>query len=227
MTGRRSSILIGVLTAIIPYTYAMSYWIEYDGGSGTYPETQGWTRYAQGGGGQRWFQDSSLVLDTRADPGITEAYAWYRPSGHFDPGPGEWLTVSWRLRIDDLHAFFDPTVGIYSDTHRALGFDFRMDTVYEASEGAPIASFEPGLFQTFAVRSADVFSYDFYVDGVFEHSGHFWTSVGATSFVSWGSNSLSGSSLTDWSTVNFGVVPEPFSFWLALAGSLVILKPRG
>ncbi len=217
-------VLLGLGAAAV--ATAEQYWVSYEA-ENTFPEDEGWMRYALAGGAQRWFDDGALVIDSRASPSITEVYAWYRPVGQFDPqAPNEWLSVSWRLRIDELQGFFDPTVGVYSDDHRAVAFDFRTDRVYEASEGAPIATFEAGLYHEFEVRTVDVLTYNFYVDGVLAHTGSFWSSVGSTSFVSWGSNTLGGASLTHWDYMRFGVAPEPLTFWLVLGGGVLVLKSR-
>ncbi len=200
------------------------YWVSYEANAG-FPEDEGWTRYTSGGGAQRWFEDGALVIDTLANPGISEAYGWWRP-GALDPDPGQYFVAAWRLCLSQLQGTIGASVGIYSDQRRAAAFDIEWDGVHVGGVGT-VATFEPGVFHDFEFRSPDLLTYyALYVDGVLVYTGAFWTSVSA-SLVHWGESTQGEISLTHWDYVRFGVVPEPLAFWLVLSGSLVILKPRG
>ncbi len=199
------------------------YWVSYEA-DGTYPEDAGWTRYALGGGAQRWFEDGALVIDSLADPGITEVYAWSRP-GNLDPARGQVFTAQWRLCISDIAGLWGPTVGVYSDQQKAVFLQFEWDGVHIGGVGT-VATFEPGVFHDFELRSADMLTYDLYIDNVLAYSGSFWSSVTA-SLVSWGENSLGFGSVARWDSFRFGVVvPEPCGVWLASLASLAVLKAR-
>jgi hypothetical protein len=218
------NIMLGMLL-VTGAARASPYWIEYDPASGSFPEEVAWTRYALGGGAQRYFEDAALVLDDAGSTTVTDAYAWFRP-GELDPGPQEVFSAQWRLCVDQLDGPFDPVVGIYSDDRRAVEIDLSWDSIHIPGEGF-VATFEPGLFHEFEVRSADMLAYDLYLDGTLTYSGFFSPPALNASLVAWGDAVLGAASVTHWDYFKVSVTPEPCTVWLVLPAFLVRLKPRG
>jgi hypothetical protein len=212
------AVLAGVASAL-----AAPYWIEYNAANGNFPEAEGWTRYASSPADQRYFEDGVLVLDGHA--GTYDSYGWSRP-GQLDPDPQEIFLARWRLCVSQIDAPypFDPAVGVYSDAHTGLLLFFGYDSI-EAG-GYVIATFEPGVFHDYELRSPNMLTYDLYIDNALAHSGEFYATVGP-SLVGWGDGGQYAGSLSRWAGFSFGVIPEPCSVWLVLAASLMRLKPRG
>ena len=201
---------------------AEQYWVEYNAAHGNFPETEGWTRYTSGGGDTRYFDAGALVLE--GQPGTHDAYAWFRP-GELDPGPGEVFVARWRVCVSHIEPPYplDPSVIIYSDQQRGIGFIFGYDRV-RMDDGyyLPIV---PGVFHEYELRSASMMTWDFYVDGVLAYSGESWASV-SSSLVGWGDSSHQAGSVSRWAWFDFGVIPEPCSVWLVVVATLVRLRPR-
>jgi hypothetical protein len=199
------------------------YWIEYNGANGNFPEAEGWTRYASSPGDQRYFEDGALVLD--GHEGTYDSYGWLRP-GQLDPDPQEIFLARWRLCVSQIDPPYplDPMVGVNSDVHTGLLFAFGYDRLQV--EGEIVATFEPGVFHDYEVRSPDMLTYDLYIDNVLAHSGEFYATVGP-SLVGWGDGEQFAGSLSRWAGFSFGVIPEPCSVWLVMAATLMRLKPRG
>ncbi len=216
--------IIGLTLAIAlvaPAASAEQYWIAYEGND--FPENEGWLRFIDGEGAQRAIEDGWLMLDSRASLSIYDYYRW-NMGGTLDPGPGETFVLQWKLRIDELSGWRDPTIGVRSDEKWAAGFEFTADTIWSVFESDVSATFEPGIPHTFELRSADMLGYDLYIDGALAIEGSFWLSL-AGSRVAWGDGIQGGASLTYWDYVRFGVIPEPAT-GLLLSGALALASRR-
>ncbi len=193
---------------------ADQYWVSYDASSGLFPEEDGWTRTAYGGGDERWFQDGALVLDGLASVDISD---FYKVARETLPGPGDTFRAEWRVRIDQVRAAFDPPwdpgICITSDWRAALTFVYGTSFIYSLDEFVYIP-FAPGVYHDYVLTSADLRSYALYVDGELARAGHFAPS-GWESGVEWGDYTQGAASLSEWDYVRFGAVPEP-------SGSLIL-----
>ena len=217
-------IAIGLAAFLAAPAWPGQYFVGYEA-NGVYPEAEGWTRYATNDGATRYFQDGALVLDDAGNTTVTDAYAWYRP-GQLDPGPGEVFSAQWRLCVDQSQAPFDPIIGVFSDERRAAEVGISWNSIHIPGAGF-VATFEPGIFHEYEFRSTDMLTFDLYVDGGLVFSGEFTAPALNTSFVAWGEAAVGVASRTRWDYFRFSVTPEPCTVWLALAASLMRLKPRG
>lgn len=188
---------------------ADQYWIAYEGND--FPENQGWTRMTGPlGGAQRWIENGSLVIDSRASVQIIDANRM-ELNGNLDPDPGELFVAQWGLRIDEVIGRVDPAVGIFSDDKWAAAFQFDETTIFSTFETGVSAPFARSVFHEFELRSWDMRSYELYIDGNLAISGFFWLSL-IPSRVFWGDSIQGGASLARWDYFRFGVVPEPATF---------------
>ena len=221
MLMKRAFVASVVLSCGVCLVAGEQYFVSYDA-DGVYPEDRGWTRSVYGGGAQRWFDNGSLVIDSRASTGIEDAYIMQK-SGQLDPSsPNEWFFMSWRMRTDELQGPWDAAVGAFSDERRAVFLDFSLDHISIGGIGT-VATFEPGVFHGFELRSSNMLTYDLYVDGALAHSGNFTVPLLTASTVGWGDMTSGGASLTRWEYFRFGVVPEPKS---ALVGVTLLAAAR-
>jgi hypothetical protein len=205
---------------------ASPYWIEYEPGNGHFPEEEGWSRFTAFGGDQRSLEDGWLVMDGTADPRIYDSYEMAM-NGHLDPDPGELFIAQWRIRVDQVSAYYDPAVGIFSDEKWAVGFDLNRTTIHSAFEDGVSATFEPDVAHDFEFRSSDMRTYVLSIDGVPAIYGNLWLSL-TPSKVDWGDEWYGIASLARWDDFSFGVVPECNSFILTacIATFLVVLRTR-
>jgi hypothetical protein len=127
--------------------------------------------------------------------------------GALDPEPGETFVMQWRLQIDEAHGP-DVTVGVFSDDEWAVGFQLNDESIVSVFESDTSASFLPGVFHDYELRSCDMREYELYIDGTWAITGSFWLSV-TESEVGWGDGVQGASSLSRWDYFRFGVVPEP------------------
>lgn len=208
---------LGVLSLASSGVRADEYWIAYEGDD--FPENQGWTRITGPlGGAQRSIENGSLVLDSRASIRIVDAYS-RELGGQLDPDPGELFIIQWRLKIEEVIGLRDVAVAVFSDQNWAVALLMNEDTVFSVFEPGVTATFSPGVFHEFELRSGNMRSYKLYIDDVLAIDGFFWKSL-SSSAVDWGDIVQGASSLSRWDYVRFGVVPEPssgllFAFWLA------------
>lgn len=214
---RWRAILVALLVAMVPNAArAEPYWIAYEGNG--FPENEGWLHYASSPPAQRWLENGSLFIDSRADPGITDIYGMY-PAAGLNPEPGETFVMTWRLNVHEAAAWEDPGVGLRSDSRHAVVFIFAEDYLLSLYEPGVYVQFKPGAFHEFELRSADMRGYELYVDGAFAVEGVFFESLFAP-VVWWGDIVRGGSSLAAWDYFRFGVVPEPSGWLMALVGLL-------
>jgi hypothetical protein len=200
---------------------AEPYWITYEGND--FPENEGWTRHTGAGGAQRWIEDGALVLDGRDDIMIYDAYTMSRP---IDPEPAELFIMRVRLKVDELAAGpFDPVFAVTSDESWRIGFELSETRIFNLDDPDMSASFEPGVFHCFEVRSWDMRSFELLIDGDLALTGPF-THIISASRVSWGDQVEGAASLSRWDYFEFGVVPEPSSISCCLLGAVVLRRGR-
>jgi len=186
---------------------AEEYWIAYEGND--FPENEGWTRLWSGPPAERWIENGSLVIDSRASTATTEWYEWYPQP--LDPSLGEVFIMEWRLRVDEMvNSWPDISVGVFSDERWAAAFHLYEDTIESVFEEDVSADFQSGVFHEFELRTSDMRTYELYLDGALAIEGSFWLSL-TSSKVGWGDTVSGAASLARWDHFRFGVVPEPSS----------------
>ncbi len=210
---------LGVLSTIILLASAAGatpYWIAWEGND--WPENQGWTRHHGPGadGAERTLAGGQLEIDGVRDPPVYDFLRMQRP-GAIDPDPGEVFIMRWRMRVDQVSGAWpwDPGVGVLADARRLAAFLYSGDQVRDP--GTPwSATFLPGVFHEYEMRSEDMLNYRFSIDAVQAWQGTFLPS-GSGSEVSWGDGSSGVASRTTWDYFEYGVVPESTSWVLLLA----------
>jgi hypothetical protein len=213
----RILVALGVLALGVSSVAADQFWYTYEGND--YPEVEGpWIRYTRGGGAQRSLQDGALVLDSLADWHIVDEYYINMP---FVLDPGEALEVQWRVRIDQTPTNLDAAVAVRAAMEGVVLLMYAENGIWIGTEGVWI-DFAPGVFHDYSLVSYDLAAYALYIDGQLAHGGDFagqYPSSGLT----WGDLSEGATSMTSWSFVRFGIVPEPATGpVLALAGLAVL-----
>ncbi len=199
--------LISTLCAFTASATAEPYWIAYEGND--FPENEGWDYIWSTPRAIRWIEDGALVIDSRASGATNDWYEWYPE--WVNPEPEELFVAEWRLRVDELTiGWRDPTVGVFGDDSWGVGFNFNEDTIVSVYEDDVSAHFEPYVYHNFELRTADMRTYQLYIDGSLAIQGSFWDSLSSLR-VGWGDTVSGGASLTHWDYFRFGVVPEPTS----------------
>ncbi|MBN2448644.1 MAG: hypothetical protein JXO22_18100 [Phycisphaerae bacterium] len=197
------------------------YWIAYEGND--YPENEGWWHIWGDEPTNRSLEDGCLVLDAQGDISVVDYYV-RNMYGTLDPDLGEIFMMSWRLLVEDVSAYDDPSVTVVANDGWAVGFDFAEDYFRSSFEYGKTASFQPGVFHEHRFESRDMREYDLYVDGQHALSGYFWDAWGE-SRVSWGDGTEGVASVSRWDYVSFGVVPEPHTLSL-LSWPLLLITMR-
>ena len=208
---------VGLLVAVGP-ARGEQYWIAYEGND--FPENEGWVRSTIATPPERWLEDGSLFIDSRADPHTTDNYTIYFDAG-LDPEPGETFIMRWRLNVHEATPWDDPGVYVISDDHYAVMFVFAERYVLSTHEGNVFAYFEPGMFHEFELRSGDMRSYELYIDGDLAIEGVFSESF-FSACAGWGDVVAGSASLAQWDYFRFGVVPEPAGAAMALAAIVAL-----
>jgi hypothetical protein len=184
------------------------YWVAWEGED--FPENQGWQRFhgPQGAEAIRTLADGAMSIDGIQSPPVYD-FARIYGNGNFDPDAEEVFVMRWRMRVDQIAGPYawDPGVAIVSDELRIVSLLYSYDRIRSAFEGTTVA-FAPGLYHTYELRSADMFTYVLTIDSVQTMEGIFVQTVG-TPFVVWGDGSSGSSSRTTWDFFHFGVSPEP------------------
>ena len=198
---------------VVATARAEPYWVAYEGSG--FPENEGWIRASSDPPAERWLEDGSLFIDSRAELDSFESYG-IPSNGGQNPEPGETFVVRWGLEVQEVTPWEDPGVAITSDDQYAVTFVFAEGYVTSTYEPNASAEFAPGMFHEFEMRSADMRSYELYIDGALAiegvlHESFFPAGVGFGDLV------RGGSSLARWDYFHFGVVPEP------ACGSLLLL----
>jgi hypothetical protein len=202
---------LAVLAALAMTAAARSepYWIAWEAASGHFPEEEGWTRHTFYGGGQRWFEDGALVLDTTAYGGICDWAQMDRP-GAMDPGPGEIFAMKWRLNVAEINPpdQYEADVGFASDEAWCIGFNFGLDFVHSVFENRLIATFPPYVFHDFELISSDMRNYTLLIDGWPKGEGVFLHLINPSQI--FGGDGVQGpTSMTRWEWFEFGAVASP------------------
>ena len=200
---------------------ADQYWIAYEGND--FPENEGWERYATDPSAQRWLEDGSLLIDSRADVDITEIYGMY-PEGGLDPQVGETFVMAWRLNVRESH-LWDAAVCVSSGELWSVHFIFDEQSLISLYESNVYVPFEPGVFHDLELRSDDMRVYALRLDGHLVVEGTFFESF-FDSGVGWGDMVRGGASWAAWDYFRFGVTPEPRCSLMVLIG-LHLFRRRG
>ena len=189
----------GVLAGAALLAHAEPYWIAYEGND--FPENEGWTRISSEPLAERWLQDGSLFVDSRAVGLTVDVYANSPPA---DPGPGELFVMAWRLLIHDS-PLLSVGVNYTSIDGHAVAFDFDDHRLWYGPDDW--VEFEPAVFHEYELRSADLQSYELRIDGIPSLEGTFHAG-GYPPEIGFGDGTTKGS-LAQWDYLRFGVVPEP------------------
>lgn len=221
MNGRilAAGLTLAFCTAI---ARANQYWVSYDGNA--YPEDVGWWRiWGAQPDAQRSLDNGVFTLDTRRDLGTVEYYVW-PPMGAIDPGPGEVFIYRWRVKIDEVINAPDAGVTVASDGRRIVGLEYDESSIQDLH--GKQATFEPGRFHTFELRSTDMIGYALYIDDALAWTDTFRFST-ISSRVSWGEGTEGAASLTHWDYVSFGVVPEPRGVLIVFVATMLARARSG
>lgn len=193
---------------------AEPYWIAWEGDD--FPESQGWTRMwgnwqgpYQGPGAHRTLEAGVLTYDSLYDPGVVD-YSYIERPGGIDPPPGHLFVMEWKLKVDQVVGFADPTVGLFTDGAWALGFAFTPDTIYSTFENYLTIPIVAGAWHEYRVVSADMRAYDLFVDSLHARHGTFKPAFSA-SMIAWGDGAQGAASFHKWDYFRVGVIPEPVS----------------
>jgi hypothetical protein len=219
----RVAIWIVVLMLSASAATASPYWIEWTGDA--FPETEGWIRGSSDPPAQRWLEDGSLFIDSRADWYIYEGYGWATAPGMMTPGFDETFVMQWRIKVHEIIGYGAPGILIWSDDQHALvmvlGLDFIIDDVASTT-----ASFTPHEWHEFTLSSSNMLDYSLSIDGTPAMEGTFWEDMVPTPpGPRWGDIG-SHRSLAEWDYVGFGIVPEPSSGILMLLACFLALPLR-
>lgn len=203
------------------------YWVDYEASTGLYAEQAGWTRHYSStyGGALRYFDNGSLVIDSRADQGI---YDFAEMDRLIDPGPGETFVAEWRVRVDAHQGqHFDQAIGFARDGYGTLEFGHYPDRVASDREGWSVA-IAPGEFHTYRIMSSDMIHYGLWIDDTYVRDGAWYLNSLNHSSVGWGDVGQFGAvtSMGRWNYVRFGAIPEPGTALLTLIGAACCVGRR-
>lgn len=202
----RMTIALLVIAALAAPALATPYWVAWEGED--YPENEGWERIIEGDGpADRTLEQGTLTIDSRWSTQISD---FYQIDRQLNPSHGERFVAQWRVRINEVagNVSYDPAVTMFSDDDWGLGFHFHSDGLSGTFEDFFIP-FEPGVFHSFELRSADMESYELLLDGLHVRLGGFWEPAVSRSLIAWGDATRGAASSSDWDYFRFGVIPEP------------------
>lgn len=223
--GKICTLVLAAAAAGAP-AIATPYWIAWE--ADDWPENQGWTRDILGGGDVRTLEDGVMTLDgLDTGPGfVWDAYEWFRP-GAMDPDPGETFVMQWRMRVEAVtEGNWDPVVFIYSDDAWGVSLSYATDKIWSSHEGpAAQVQYSPGVFHSYELRSPDMRSYEFFIDGLLVRSGAFSQRV-TESWTGWGDGASVTRSVSTWDYMRVGVLPEPNSAGPALIVAMIAARVR-
>jgi hypothetical protein len=216
-----SAMVLGAVTA-----QASPWWVSWSGDSGVYPEDAGWTRWSSDPPAGRWFQDGTLFIDSQGALGEYEEYGQERP-GQMTLAPGETFHLSWRVKVDEPTGpgQRDAGVWIWSDDQWAVTFLLGVDSVSSGYESGNWTTFAPGVFHDFTFTSADLRTFTLTIDGIPALQGSFCESLFDMPGAGWG-DVTTGRGLSEWASVECGIVPEPSGLCWVLGAILICSKPR-
>jgi hypothetical protein len=221
--GRVSICVVWALLLSAPALSA-PYWVSWDASMG-YPEDNGWSRnwgnwqgQYQGTGALRSLDGGTLTYDSRYDSGVFDISELHR---RMDPAPGETFVLEWRILVEEDSSYMgDAGMGFGSDSAMRLGFTIRPAEVDSGFETAVVLPITPGVFHDYRVTSADMRTYQLFIDGELRRVGSFWQGL-SQSYIAWGDGTQDfvGGSLHHWDYLRFGVIPEPPA--LGLVGAVI------
>jgi hypothetical protein len=139
--------------------------------------------------------------------------------GQMDPEPAELFVMEWRLKVDQVtdDHIGDPGVAFFSDGAWAVGFRYAEDHLVSVFEGHQAIPIPAGLWHDYRLTSADMRTYDLYIDEDLAREGAF-SQVVSQSYAGWGDAVQGAASLHHWDYFRFGsVAPEPSGFLLIVA----------
>jgi len=184
---------------------AEPYWLAFEfDDPNDLPQGDGWLRRYQ----PQPFgvvENGVLTYDSN-DPQSYDYFEYSRP-GALDPGPDEAFVVEWRLRTEWVSYWGDPGVSVMSDDAWVVTLVFDIDEIHSFHEYVDIP-IPPGDWHIYALVSADMRTYELYVDGALAREGWFAHRF-ATSVLDWGDSAQGAASRHHWDYFRFGVVPEP------------------
>lgn len=223
----RNTILAAVLLVGTSSWAGAAYWVDYVASTGLYPEQAGWTRHYSDtyGGALRYFDNGSLVIDSRANQGI---YDFAEIDRLIDPGPGETFVAEWRVRVDAHQGqHFDQAIGFARDRYGTLEFGHYPDRVVSDREGWSVA-ITPGEFHVYRIESTDMIHYRLWIDAAYARDGEWDLNSLNHSSVGWGDVGQFGAvtSMGQWCYVRFGAIPEPGTAFLILIGAACCVGRR-
>jgi hypothetical protein len=190
-----------------------------------WPENQGWTRYTRAGGAVRTLENSELTIDSMADWQIVEESLIERP---MELAPGEYFRAEWGLRVDDVLWRDDPSLAVAAGPLGAVILSFTESRICSQLESRWIADFSPGVFHDYALMSSDFENYALFIDEQPVYLGRFmapWPRSG----LYWGDMVEGDCSISTWTYMRFGIVPEPGTAalsGLAGLGAVLLLRPN-
>ncbi len=192
---------------------ASPYWVAYEGND--FPENEGWDRSTNWGGAERWIENGTLAIDSRADPRIYDAYGM-RHNGDLDPGPGETFVLQWRVTVDEVKiGVANTVVGVHSDDAWWVALWISETEVWNPMNPATNAQFTPYVAHEFELRSSDMRQFVLTIDGQPATAGSFLKGSNDPK-VWWGDSIINACGLAHWDYVRYGVVPEPQSSILVI-----------
>jgi hypothetical protein len=218
---RLISLAASMLLATAP-VWAEPYWYAYEGND--FPEDEGWVRYASDPPAERWLEDGSLFIDSRADVDITDSYGIIFADGGLNPEPAEVFLMSWALLVEESH-LWDPGISVRSDDQWDVILLFDEGSLLSVYEPDIYVEFEPGGLHEFELRSSDMRGYELFVDGDLAVEGVFFESLFSGAHAGFGDLARGGASLAAWDYFRFGVIPEPTT-WLMTVMPALLLRPR-
>jgi len=202
--SRVQVVLMILAVAALP-ALADTWWYTYEA-DGTYPEEEGWSRIAMGGGAQRSFEDGALVLDSSAGTGICDSYSKGMPSLPDPNDPTSVFVCEWRLCVDWVDPFDkDPGVALMFEGFGEVNLKYTTDRICSAYEFEYIADFEPWVFHTYTLTTSTMQTYTLAIDGSVVWNG-VMSPYGPASVVRFGDLVVGNPSRSRWDYVRYGVV---------------------
>ena len=207
---------------------AAPFWYKWDGSR--YPEEDpGWFRLwgnhqgPQQGQSNRTLINGTLEFNNVHDVGLYDG-VHQNFYGTLNPAPGEVFIAKWRLRVDQVVGNpiypYDPSLGLFGDDGWGTGFSHGVDRVkvgifYSTSVIVPFA---PYVFHAYEMRTWDMRTFEFYLDGNLAHVGPLDHPV-TSGYVAWGDSVVGSGSKAAWDYFEMGVrteVPEPSGLMMAI-----------
>lgn len=201
---RRTWLMLTALAICGPAARA-DWWYAYEASDGTFPEQQGWQWNTDGGEAQRWLEEGAFVLDTSADPGIIDCYSRGLESLPDPNDPTHAFVCDWRLEVDSMTGWWDPTFFVTFEGYGDVMLGFQMDRIYSLHEGKYIAYFAPGVFHSYHLVTTDLDAYTLAIDGTVSYTGQVspWA---PDSGVQFGDAGPADAGLSRFDYVRYGVV---------------------